>query len=148
LNILFQTQLDALKQKDGDGVFMKVSSLGQTLNGHEIPFITITAQVNDEMEEEEENYEYTDYNNSFDTNENPDDDESLSGIPNIPICDRRVIVLSSRVHPGETNASWIMHGLLEYLTSQTKEAQLLRMTYVFKIIPMLNIEGVIHGRYE
>ena len=128
-------------------MFMKVSSLGQTLNGHEIPFITITAQVNDDMEEEDDTYEYNDYDNSFDTNETPDD-ESLSGIPNIPICDRRVIVLSSRVHPGETNASWIMHGLLDYLTSQTKEAKLLRMTYVFKIIPMLNIEGVIHGRYE
>ena len=54
---------------------------------------------------------------------------------------------SVQIITGETNASWIMHGLLEYLTSQTKEAQLLRMNYVFKIIPMLNIEGVIHGRY-
>ena len=119
---------------------MKVASIGQTLCGHDIPFLTITAPVNDEEEvEDEENYNYC---TSFDS-----DEDTESAIPNIPLCDRRVVFLSSRVHPGETNASWIMHGLLEYLTSQTKEAQLLRMNYVFKIIPMLNIEGVIHGRY-
>ena len=136
---IFQTHIDALKQKDSKGIYMKVASLGQTLNRHEIPFITITAPETD-MEEEDEHWD----NSSFD-----DDDEtgeSLSAIPNIPLCDRRVVVLSSRVHPGETNASWIMHGLLDYLTSQTREAKMLRMNYVFKIIPMLNIEGVIHGR--
>ncbi len=30
---------------------------------------------------------------------------------------RRAIILTSRVHPGESNASFIMHGTLEYLTS-------------------------------
>ena len=136
-----QTHIDALKQKDGRGMYMKVASLGQTLNGNEIPFITITAHENDIQEEADQfgtNY------SSLDSDETNCD--SLSAIPNIPLCDRRVVVLSSRVHPGETNASWIMHGLLDYLTSQTREAQILRMTYVFKIIPMLNIEGVIHGR--
>ena len=123
-------------------MYFNVASLGQTLNGHEIPFITITAPLKDTEEEEEDDYDY-EYTN-FDTDESTG--ESLSAIPTIPLCDRRVIFLSSRVHPGETNASWIMHGLLDYLTSQTREAQLLRMTYVFKIIPMLNIEGVIHGR--
>ena len=118
---------------------MKVSSLGDTVNGHEIPFITITAPINDE-EDEEDNFTY------FDNTDDEDNSESMTAIPNIPLCDRRVVVLSSRVHPGETNASWIMHGLLDYLTSQNKEAQLLRMSYVFKIIPMLNIEGVIHGK--
>ena len=120
---------------------MKTDSLGQTLNGQEIPFITITAPEND-TEEEDENYDNSYY--AFENNKTTG--ESLSAIPNIPLCDRRVVVLSSRVHPGETNASWIMHGLLDYLTGQTREAQMLRMNYVFKIIPMLNVEGVIHGR--
>ena len=30
---------------------------------------------------------------------------------------RRLVVLSARVHPGETNASWVMQGCLEFLTS-------------------------------
>jgi len=120
---------------------MKISALGHTVAGHEIPFITITAPIND-IDEDEDNFTY------FDNTDDEDNGESMTAIPNIPLCDRRVIVLSSRAHPGETNASWIMHGLLDYLTSQSKEAQFLRMSYVFKIIPMLNIEGVIHGNHR
>ena len=120
-------------------MYMKVSTLGHTVKGHEIPFITITAPIND-VDDDDDNFTY------FDNTDSEDGSDSMTAIPNIPLCDRRVIVLSSRVHPGETNASWIMHGLLDYLTSQSKEAQLLRMSYVFKIIPMLNIEGVIHGK--
>ena len=31
--------------------------------------------------------------------------------------ERRVVFISARVHPGETPASWIMHGVLDFLTS-------------------------------
>lgn len=33
------------------------------------------------------------------------------------------VVFTSRVHPGETNSSWIMQGILEYLTSEHKHAK-------------------------
>ena len=33
------------------------------------------------------------------------------------------VVLSARVHPGETNSSWIMKGLLEYLTGTSESAR-------------------------
>jgi hypothetical protein len=35
---------------------------------------------------------------------------------------RRAIILTSRVHPGESNASYIMHGTLEYLVSDEEGA--------------------------
>lgn len=35
---------------------------------------------------------------------------------------RRAIVLTSRVHPGESNASYIMHGTLEYLVGDSEGA--------------------------
>jgi hypothetical protein len=35
---------------------------------------------------------------------------------------RRAIVITSRVHPGESNASFIMHGTLEYLVSDDEGA--------------------------
>jgi cytosolic carboxypeptidase protein 2/3 len=35
---------------------------------------------------------------------------------------RRAIVLTSRVHPGESNASFIMQGTLEYLVSEEEGA--------------------------
>ena len=61
---------------------------------------------------------------------------------------RRAIVLTSRVHPGESNASIIMHGTLEFLVGDDDGAKYLRNNFVFKIIPMLNPDGVIIGNYR
>jgi hypothetical protein len=61
---------------------------------------------------------------------------------------RPSIVLSARVHPGEAMASYMMHGMIDFLTSEAPEAQQLRQRYIFKIIPMLNPDGVIHGNYR
>uniref|UniRef100_A0A8D3B9K1 tubulin-glutamate carboxypeptidase n=1 Tax=Scophthalmus maximus TaxID=52904 RepID=A0A8D3B9K1_SCOMX len=58
---------------------------------------------------------------------------------------RPCIVLTARVHPGESNASWVMKGTLEFLCSSDLVAQSLREAFVFKIIPMLNPDGVING---
>lgn len=58
---------------------------------------------------------------------------------------RTYIVLTGRVHPGESNASWVMKGTLEFLCSNDPAAQSLRESFVFKIIPMLNPDGVING---
>lgn len=58
---------------------------------------------------------------------------------------RSYIVLTGRVHPGESNASWIMKGTLEFLCSNDPVAQSLRESFVFKIIPILNPDGVING---
>jgi murein tripeptide amidase MpaA len=52
------------------------------------------------------------------------------------------------VHPGETNASFIVEGLIEFLMSDEEEAIVLREKYVFKIVPMLNPDGVIVGNYR
>ena len=61
---------------------------------------------------------------------------------------RRLVVLSSRVHPGESNASWVMQGILDFLTSDDARAVALRRHFVFKICPMLNPDGVIQGNYR
>ncbi|XP_050666661.1 cytosolic carboxypeptidase 1-like isoform X3 [Leptidea sinapis] len=62
-----------------------------------------------------------------------------------PIADREIIFLTARVHPGESNASWVMDGTLGCLLASSASASLLRSKYVFKIVPMLNVEGVING---
>ena len=61
---------------------------------------------------------------------------------------RRAVILTSRVHPGESNASFLMHGTLEYLVSDDEGARYLRDNFVFKVIPMLNPDGVIVGNYR
>jgi murein tripeptide amidase MpaA len=64
------------------------------------------------------------------------------------ISHRKAIILTCRIHPGETNSSFIMNGVIEYLISDDEKADLLRNTFVFKIIPMLNPDGVIVGNYR
>jgi len=61
---------------------------------------------------------------------------------------RRAIVITSRVHPGESNASYIVEGILQFLVSDDEVAKYLRNNFVFKIIPMLNPDGVIIGNYR
>lgn len=63
-----------------------------------------------------------------------------------PSGNRPFIFLSARVHPGETNASWIMKGTLEFLMGTSPLAASLREAYIFKIVPMLNPDGVINGK--
>ena len=64
------------------------------------------------------------------------------------IKERIVVLITARVHPGETNASWMMQGVLEYLTADNEIAHSLRKHYIFKIIPMMNPDGVINGNYR
>lgn len=61
---------------------------------------------------------------------------------------KRGVVISARVHPGESNSSWMMRGVIEFLVSKAPEAKVLRENFVFKIIPMLNPDGVINGNYR
>lgn len=35
------------------------------------------------------------------------------------------VVFSARIHPGETNSSWMMHGILKYLVSEHKHAKVM-----------------------
>jgi len=41
-----------------------------------------------------------------------------------------------------------MDGILKFLTSNHREAKILRSNYIFKIVPMLNPDGVIYGNYR
>jgi hypothetical protein len=62
---------------------------------------------------------------------------------------KKAVVISARVHPGEVVGSWMMRGVLQFLTDPTNpEAKILRQQLVFKIIPMLNPDGVINGNYR
>ncbi len=78
------------------------------------------------------------------------------------IDERTFVILTARVHPGESNASWVMKGIIDYLLSDEPTARILRDRFIFKvnflaltfrnkmirlfqIIPMLNPDGVING---
>jgi murein tripeptide amidase MpaA len=62
---------------------------------------------------------------------------------------RKGVVISGRIHPGESNSSFIMKGVIDFLTQDdSPEAYLLRKNFVFQIVPMINVDGVISGNYR
>uniref|UniRef100_A0A8D1UWA8 Cytosolic carboxypeptidase 2 n=1 Tax=Sus scrofa TaxID=9823 RepID=A0A8D1UWA8_PIG len=61
---------------------------------------------------------------------------------------KKAVILTARVHPGESNGSWIMKGFLDFILSNSPDAQLLRDIFIFKVVPMLNPDGVIVGNYR
>ena len=63
--------------------------------------------------------------------------------------DKPVVFISSRVHPGETPASFVLDGIWKFLTNENNEqAKILRDRFVFKVVPMLNPDGVYRGYYR
>ncbi|XP_073993899.1 cytosolic carboxypeptidase 6-like isoform X2 [Rhodnius prolixus] len=66
----------------------------------------------------------------------------------VPEGKRHVVVILSRVHPGESPASYVCQGLIDFLVSNHSVARALREKVIFKIIPMLNPDGVFLGNYR
>ncbi|XP_039435355.1 uncharacterized protein LOC120417395 [Culex pipiens pallens] len=62
---------------------------------------------------------------------------------------KKIVFISSRVHPGETPASFVLNGFLSVLLDRKSIVAItLRRMYVFKIIPFLNPDGVYNGLYR
>ncbi|KAM6301681.1 LOW QUALITY PROTEIN: cytosolic carboxypeptidase 3 [Podargus strigoides] len=61
---------------------------------------------------------------------------------------RKAVILTARAHPGETNSSWIMKGFLDYILGDSGKAEILQDNFVFKVVPMLNTDGVIVGNHH
>ncbi|ORX75893.1 hypothetical protein BCR32DRAFT_249176 [Anaeromyces robustus] len=56
---------------------------------------------------------------------------------------KTIIFISSRVHPGEVVSSYITDGIIEFLMRDNDiRSKILRDKYVFKIVPMINPDGV------
>uniref|UniRef100_A0A8D3BZV1 Cytosolic carboxypeptidase 1 n=1 Tax=Scophthalmus maximus TaxID=52904 RepID=A0A8D3BZV1_SCOMX len=100
-------------------IYIRQDVLCETLGGNSCPLLTITA-----MPESNSNDHICQFRN------------------------RPLIFLTARVHPGETNASWVMKGTLEFLMGTSPLAANLREAYIFKIVPMLNPDGVVNGNHR
>lgn len=131
-------QLKSLVSVEGSKLFMREHHLCYSLSGVSVPLLTITSHVEKAIE--------AGGLSGHPVEINKDDfspDEAL------PVhSHKKYIVLCARVHPGESNSSYIMHGFLDFITSQDPKAIDLRRKIVFKIVPMINPDGVIAGNYR
>ena len=116
------TYLQALVENPLYTYYLKIDSLCNTLAGNMCPILTITDDINS----------YKEYiTGKFNKNKY-----------------KKAIILTARVHPGETNSSYIIKGIIDYLVSCSHHGKSLRKKFVFKIVPMLNPDGVIYGNYR
>ncbi|NXC65813.1 CBPC4 carboxypeptidase, partial [Anhinga anhinga] len=114
------SHLDILEQnRNPKKVYWRQQTLCQTLGGNPCPLLTITAMPDSKKRDDLEQF----YNRPY-------------------------VFLMARVHPGESNASWVMKGTLEFLVSSDPIADLLRKCFIFKVVPMLNPDGVINGNHR
>ena len=61
---------------------------------------------------------------------------------------RQSIIFTARVHPGETSGSYVIESVINNLLNNSEQSNNLLDKYIFKIIPILNPDGVIHGHYR
>ena len=63
--------------------------------------------------------------------------------------EKKCILVTGRIHSGETVSSYVVQGVIDFLINlKNPISNYLRDKYIFKIIPMLNIDGVIFGNYR
>ena len=109
--------------------YVKFGSCGKTPNNNDIPLIVITDFTSDKRS----------------------------------LAERPCVFLTSRIHPGETSSSYVIQGVIEYLlniniksttttTTTVNDDNAMRnhllKNFIFKIIPMINVDGVIYGNYR
>ena len=68
--------------------------------------------------------------------------------PDAPDANKKCIFVTGRIHPGESNSSFMVHGLIDYLLSECVEANEILTKTVVKCVPMMNIDGVVAGFYR
>ena len=61
---------------------------------------------------------------------------------------KKVALITGRIHPGESHSSYILEGLISFLVSDDPIAVMLRSSFVFHIVPMLNPDGVVAGNFR
>ena len=61
---------------------------------------------------------------------------------------KQTIFISSRVHCGETIASFFLQGMFDFIAAYGPQAQIILEKFVFKIVPLLNPDGVNRGYWR
>ncbi|XP_051161461.1 cytosolic carboxypeptidase-like protein 5 isoform X2 [Leptopilina boulardi] len=136
-----QTQLKKIQSRlsrrtivSVDDIYYHRECVIKSLEGRRLELLTISSYQNISMEREDR------LMNLF-----PEKNE----LRPFKFKNKKVIFVSARVHPGETPSSFVLNGLLNLLLNREDPIAItLRRLYVFKLIPMLNPDGVAKGHYR
>ncbi|XP_043465436.1 cytosolic carboxypeptidase-like protein 5 isoform X1 [Leptopilina heterotoma] len=136
-----QTQLKKIQSRlarrtinSVDDIYYHRECVIKSLEGRRLELLTISSYQNISMEREDS------LMNLF-----PENNE----LRPFKFKNKKVIFISARVHPGETPSSFVLNGLLNLLLNREDPIAItLRRLYVFKLIPMLNPDGVAKGHYR
>lgn len=116
--------------------FIRESKFCHSLSGLEVPMLTITSnvqKVNDTLE-------------GVAVEIDPSEFEDKEKVPINKY--KKYIIVCGRVHPGESNASYVVEGFLKFIVGMSPEAIELRKRIIFKVVPITNPDGVIAGNYR
>ena len=108
--------------------YFQRKTLATTLGGNDLDMFTINSM-------------YDIYKNGPINNNNTKQSMNDSKI----IDDRQAVIIIARQHPGETVGSFVIQGCIDFLMGNSEEAKKLREIYLFKIVPMMNPDGVLVG---
>ena len=121
--------------------FFQRKTLAMTLGGNDLDMFTINSMydilkngVTSIITPKSNNYSY--FKNNYENNNN-----NSSHI----LDERKAVIIIGRQHPGETVGSYVVKGMYDFLMGDSDEAKKLREIYVFKIVPMMNPDGVLVG---
>ncbi|KAF5394856.1 hypothetical protein PHET_09884, partial [Paragonimus heterotremus] len=130
-----------------DDTYFQVQTLTRTILDNPVPVITITQRIaSQEIRNEQTGPPEKDKSYG-----RPD---GAAGVPTPTshsyesFVQRPYIFLTARVHSGESNSSWVIQGVIDRLLSNDPDMVRLRGMFVFKIVPMLNPDGVICGNHR
>ena len=128
--------------------YFQRKTLATTLGGNDLDMFTINSMYdiykNGPMNiimPKSKNYSLKKNNNNNIQNSNSNNINNNSQI----IDDRQAVILIARQHPGETVGSYVIQGCIDFLMGNSEEAKKLREIYLFKIVPMMNPDGVLVG---
>jgi hypothetical protein len=125
--------------------FIKESKFCCSLSGLDVPILTITSRVNQltSLQAADDGF-YHGAPMEIDSRDFKENEKDKIPVHKF----KKYKIICARVHPGESNASFIMQGFIRFIISNQPEAIDLRRRHVFKIVPMTNPDGVIVGNYR
>ena len=65
--------------------------------------------------------------------------------PAVPDAGKKTILLMAMQHAGEDAGTYLIEGLVDFLISDGDKADAARKNFIYKVVPIMNPDGVFHG---